>query len=189
MKVKVKYNQQTTLVEGYFPSSLNYPNNVIDTESKTIDGSPYIEITEEQHQEALVKQMCVIEGVFQEYVTPNDVLLKEGKASKIQETKTKRDIFLNSNIIVSTGEYKATQTAKNLFFNAVNGRTATQFPMLWRLADDVTWVSLLKDDAYELYDALEARQISGFQQESGFIRSINNAQTIEEVNAIIIEFR
>ena len=61
--------------------------------------------------------------------------------------------------------------------------------MLWRSADDVTWVSLLKDDAYELYDALEARQISGFQQESVFIRSINNAQTIEEVNAIIIEFR
>ena len=115
--------------------------------------------------------------------------IKEGKASKIQETKTKRDIFLNSNIIVSTGEYKATQTAKNLFFNAINGRIATQFPMLWRLADDVTWVSLLKDDAYELYDALEARQTSGFQQESVFIRSINNAQTIEEVNAIIIEFR
>lgn len=187
--IKAKYNQQTTLVEGYFPNFVNYPSYTINIEAKTIDDSPYIEITEDQYQAALGKQMCVIEEVFQEYVTPNDVLLKEGKASKIQETKTKRDIFLNSNITVSTGKYKATQTAKNLFFNAVNGRTATQFPMLWRLADDVTWVSLSKDDAYELYDALEARETFGFQQESGFIRSINNAQTIEEVNAIIIEFR
>ena len=85
--IKAKYNQQTTLIEGYFPSFINYPNNVINTEAKTIDGSPYIEISDEEHQETLGKQMCVVNGVYQEYVKPLDVQLQETKASKIAQCK------------------------------------------------------------------------------------------------------
>lgn len=122
-------------------------------------------------------------------VVEPEFTLEEIKIHKIQEVKQKRDVFLNSNITVSTGEYKATQTAKSLFFNAVNGRTATQFPMPWRLADDITWVKLTKDDAYELYDAFETQETSGYEQESAFLISINSAQTVEDVNSIIIEFK
>ena len=122
--IKVNYNPETTLVKGYYPDSINY----------TSIPEPYIEITEEQHQEGLGKIMCVLNGVYQEYLKPDNVILAELKITRIQETKTKRDTFLSLNINVSTGEYKATQTAKSLFFNAVNGRTSTQFPMEWRLA-------------------------------------------------------
>ena len=116
------------------------------------------------------------------------IILKNFQTSKISAIKTSRDIFLNSNITVSTGTYKGTQTAKN-FYNAVNGRTAIQYPLIWRLSDDVTWVSLSKDEAYELYDAFEAKEFSGYTQETNFIIQVNNATTLEEVNSIVIEFK
>ena len=115
--------------------------------------------------------------------------LEKAKSSKISVIKTSRDIFLNSNITVSTGTYKGTQTATNLFCNAVNGRTTAQYPLKWRLSDDVTWVSLSKDEAYELYDAFEAKEFSGYTQETNFIIQVNNATTLEEVNSIVIEFK
>lgn len=68
--IKVKYNKETTKVEGFYPSFIKYNNIVIDEDAKTIDGSPYIEITEEEHQEALSKQMAVVDGKLIEYVSP-----------------------------------------------------------------------------------------------------------------------
>ena len=117
------------------------------------------------------------------------IILKNFQTSKISAIKTSRDIFLNSNITVSTGIYKGTQTAISLFYNAVNGRTAKQYPLIWRLSDDVTWVSLSKDEADELYDAFEAKEVSGYTQETNFIIQVNNATTLEEVNSIVIEFK
>lgn len=117
------------------------------------------------------------------------IILKNFQTNKISAIKTSRDIFLNLNITVSTGTYKGTQTAKNLFYNAVNGRTVAQYPLNWRLSDDVTWVSLSKDEAYELYDAFEAQEVSGYTQESNFIIQVNNATTLEEVDSIVIEFK
>ena len=80
---KVKYNQETTKAEGYFPSFTNYPNNVIDEEAKTIDGSPYIEITEEEHETVLGKQMAVVDGVLVEYTKTDNELIEELKNSKL----------------------------------------------------------------------------------------------------------
>lgn len=175
--IKVNYNPQITLVLGYYPDSIEYASIP----------EPFIEI--ENDAQILDKQMCVVNGVYQEYIEPVDVQLQKAKINKISEIKSKRDIFLSSNVTISTGTYKATQTAKSLFFNAVNGRTATQYPMSWRLSDDVTWIELTKDQAYELYDAFEAQETSGYMQETDFIKKVNDAQTLEEVNNIIINFK
>lgn len=90
--VKVKYNQTTTKVEGYFPSNLRYPNNAIDEQAKTIDGSPYIEVTKEEHEANLGKKMAVVGGSFVEYVKTNDELLQEAKSSRLGARK----IYLKS---------------------------------------------------------------------------------------------
>lgn len=119
--IKAKYNQQTTLVEGYFPSFINYPNNVIDTEAKTIDGSPYIEITSEQHEASLGKEMCVIDGVFQEYVTPDNVLLEQAKTTKIAQCQ----IYLNETdwyIIRMSDPSSVTVVPENILVNRANAR-------------------------------------------------------------------
>lgn len=77
MTVKVNYDTETTLVKGYYPDSINYISIP----------EPFIEITDEQHQEALGKTMCVVNGIFQEYVKPNSLLLEELKAQKIAQCK------------------------------------------------------------------------------------------------------
>ena len=66
--IRVKYNQITSLVEGYFPKNISYNKNKINKKTKTIDDSPYIEITNEEHQSNLSKTMCVIDGIYQEYI-------------------------------------------------------------------------------------------------------------------------
>ena len=81
--IKVKYNATTTKVEGYFPNSINYLNNTIDEEAKTIDGSPYIEVTNEERQNSLGKQMCVVDGIFQEYSKSDSELLDYAQKNKI----------------------------------------------------------------------------------------------------------
>lgn len=78
MTVKVNYDTETTLVKGYYPDAINYTTII----------KPYIEISDEKHQEALGKEMCVIDGVFQEYVKPIDVQLQEAKVSKIAHCKS-----------------------------------------------------------------------------------------------------
>jgi hypothetical protein len=70
--IKINYDIETTLVKGYYPDIINYASIP----------EPYIEITEEQHQIALGKQMCVVDGIFQEYITPDSVLLEQGKQIK-----------------------------------------------------------------------------------------------------------
>ena len=70
--LKVNYDTETTLVKGYYPDSINYASIP----------EPYIEISEEEHQEALGRQMCVINGIFQEYVAPASVILEQAKAIK-----------------------------------------------------------------------------------------------------------
>jgi hypothetical protein len=72
MTIKVNYDITTTKVKGYYPDSINYASIP----------EPFIEITDGEHQEALGKTMCVVGGIFQEYVTPDSVLLEQGKQSK-----------------------------------------------------------------------------------------------------------
>lgn len=73
MTVKVNYDIETTLVKGYYPDIINYASIP----------EPYIEITEGQHKIALGKQMCVVDGIFQEYIIPNNILLEQQKIIKI----------------------------------------------------------------------------------------------------------
>jgi len=70
MTIKVNYDIETTLVKGYYPDSINYASIP----------EPFIEI--EDSAQVLDKKMCVIDGVYQEYVTPNSILLEQGKQIK-----------------------------------------------------------------------------------------------------------
>lgn len=82
--IKVKYNQETTKVEGYYPSFINYKNIVVDEDAKTIDGSPYIEITEEEHQAALELNIAaIVDGKLTEYTKTDQELVEELKNSKL----------------------------------------------------------------------------------------------------------
>lgn len=76
MTIKVNYDITTTKVKGYYPDSINYASIP----------EPFIEI-EDSAQDNL-KQMCVVNGVYQEYVTPDSVLLEQGKQTKTAQCQT-----------------------------------------------------------------------------------------------------
>jgi hypothetical protein len=99
--IKVKYNSETTLVEGYFPDNINYPNNDIDTVNKTIDGQPYIEI--EADQQVIGITMCVVDDVYKEFIPAPEVQLQEAKDAKIAQMKINRDNNINKDYISSQG--------------------------------------------------------------------------------------
>lgn len=80
MKVKVHYNPESGDIKGYYPNSVNYSSIP----------EPYIEINESE-QDKTGKIMCVVDGIYQEYIKPDSVLLQESKDFKIQELKQKRD--------------------------------------------------------------------------------------------------
>ncbi len=108
--IKVKYNSGTTLVDGYFPDNINYPNNNIDTTNKTIDGQPYIEI--EADEQVIGVTMCVVNNKYQEFVPTPEVQLQEAKDSKIAQMNANRDTNIAKDYILSQGNELTTTIAE-----------------------------------------------------------------------------
>lgn len=81
--IKVNYDIETNLVKGYYPDSIKY---------KSIP-EPYVEI--EDIEQINDKQMCVIDGVYQEYIKQDSELLKDAKTSKLADLKAYRDSELS----------------------------------------------------------------------------------------------
>lgn len=186
--IRVKYNLQTTKVEGYFPKKIEYPNNIINEENRTIDGSPFIEITPEAHSAGLGKQMCVINGVFQEYIESTSVLLEKAKANKVNLIKKAREEFQYRDITINSRTYKASETAKLKFFAQLITTSDADFPMRWLLSDNLTWVELSKIQAYNLLNRFKEQEASAYQQQSDKLRELDRATNIREVENINTDY-
>ena len=113
-------------------------------------------------------------------------LLDNAKTAKTAEAKAKRKVFQYTNIIVDGNTYKATKDAKLLFFAKVNGNPV--YPINWRLADDITFISLTEVEATNIYDAFEAQETAAYTQEDAYLSEIESATTLEEVEAININY-
>ena len=213
--IKVKYNSETTLVEGYFPDNINYPNNDIDTVNKTIDGQPYIEI--EADQQVIGITMCVVDGVYQEFMPTPEVQLQEAKDSKIAQMKINRDANLNKDYVSSQGNELIYNPSTGIwdqgelfyfhFSVKLTDSTSTNPEVILRAAkeSDVTYSCDIIDNSLEggirkgyiNLDAVLSDNI-GFHIRERTQKSIiwantleieiNACNTIEEVNAIDINF-
>jgi len=124
--IKIKYNSNTGQILGNYPSSINYPSLTIDEDSKTITDQsgtfPYIEITKEQHEDGMGKNMVVVGGNYQEYVKTSAELLQEAKNKKIAELEVfhesdeVRILTINNTFKVSTNY----ETSRQYFSELVN---------------------------------------------------------------------
>jgi hypothetical protein len=112
-------------------------------------------------------------------------LFEKAKQSKLTEIKVKRDEALNKNITFDGKVYKGTENARTLFFARFN---LNKFPLEWRLADDITWVSLDTTKATGLATAFLNDSSSIYQKETTFLISLENAKTIDDVNKIIVNY-
>jgi hypothetical protein len=112
-------------------------------------------------------------------------LFEKAKQSKLAEIKAKRDEALNINITFDGKVYKGTENARTLFCTRFNLGT---FPIEWRLADDITWVSLDTTKATGLATAFLNDSSNAYQKETAFIIALNNATTIDDINNIIVNY-
>lgn len=112
-------------------------------------------------------------------------LFEKAKQSKLTEIKTKRDEALNKNITFDGKVYKGTENARTLFFARFN---LNKFPLEWRLADDITWISLDTTKATGLATAFLNDSSSTYQKETTFLISLENAKTIDDINKIIVNY-
>jgi hypothetical protein len=106
MKIYAIYDPETTYVCGCYDFE-QYKS--IDIAAKTIttkEGStfPFIEITREEQELIPQKQMCVSDGVYQEYQPPKlteEELIQEAKEAKKAEINAQRDANINKPIFHS----------------------------------------------------------------------------------------
>ena len=110
---------------------------------------------------------------------------EKAKTSKLAEIKAKRDQALNKNITFDNKEYKGTENARTLFCTRFN---LGVFPIQWRFADDINWISLNKEKASGLANAFLDDSSSMYQKETNFLIALNQATTIDDINNIIINY-
>jgi len=109
------------------------------------------------------------------------------KAKKITELKEKRNDFMYVPIVLSNGYVlKSTKDAMVQFF--LEQLKTKNFPMKWRLIDDITFIYLSEDECEEYADKVRIQYTLGYEKESVYRQQIENSNTIEELSNINIVF-
>jgi len=182
--IKVKYNPETTLVNGYFPANINYPSITIDDVNKTITDQsgifPYIEITKEQHEEGMGKNMVVVNGNYQEYVKTSAELLQNAKDNKIAEIQTAKEIDLYLNVSYNNKDFISSEKAVNNMTGAI---ILNQDSYNWLDANGNPNIMTV-NDLKGLVGIIATQRSLIYNKEALKIKAVNDAQTIEDINNI-----
>ena len=193
--IKIKYNSNTGQILGNYPSSINYPSLTIDKDNKTITDQsgtfPYIEITKEQHEDGMGKNMVVVGGNYQEYVKTSAELLQEAKNKKIAELEVfhesdeARILTINEEFQVSTN-YETTRKWFNEIINDlenesdVTGKSHDEITFEWEVEAGV-WLPLklsqLKQFKYAVFNITR----TNFKQYRTHIKAIESLTTKTKV--------
>ena len=170
--IKVNYNTETTLVEGYYPDAVNYASIP----------EPFIEI--EYDKQINDKQMCVVGGIYQEYVKSDSELLQEAKDYKLTQITPARDAFMYADI-----EYNgSTFTNSKASGNNITSALAIMGTSINWLDASGNLVVMTKAQLKELGSLILEKRNIGYFQEAAFKTQINTCTTIAEVEAINITF-
>lgn len=182
--IRVKYNQITSLVEGYFPKNISYNKNKINKKTKTIDGSPYIEITNEEHQSNLSKAMCVIDGVYQEYTKPEAELLTEARNLKYKEVEQLRKSLQFQPILYQGSKFSASQMARQNMLSILNANEPSNSKYYWQ-DESGKKQSFTLDNFKEILKNISTRDSKLYYIEAQVNAEIslnNNPTAIEKLN-------
>jgi nitrate reductase NapAB chaperone NapD len=182
--IKIKYNSNTGQILGNYPSSINYPSLTIDEDNKTIKDQsgtfPYIEITKEQHEDGMGKNMVVIDGNYQEYVKTSAELLQEAKNKKIAEL----EVFHESDEvrILTINEKFQVNTNYEKNESDVTGKPHNEITFEWEIAIGV-WLPLklsqLKQFKYAVFNITR----TNFKQYRTHTKAIELLTSIKDVGS------
>jgi hypothetical protein len=177
MTIKVNYDIETTLVKGYYPDSINYASIP----------EPFIEI--EDNAQVLDKQMCVVDGIYQEYVMPDNVLLAQARKTKIAQLKLERN-----RLLLGAQTYTATVSDVSCEFalsNADLPNLIARQSSLASASDTAEWndvnnnrIELNKTAFSSLIRHINANDIDVWTLYTAKLAEIQACTTLEELNAI-----
>ena len=162
--IKVHYDQETNFVLGYYPDSINY--NSIPT--------PNIEIEDED--QILDKAMCVVDGVYQEFIKPEAELLSQAKLNKIAQLKTNRSDYCLEPILYNSNYYATTSNAQiaiTYHISSLNDDASA----LYRNYPEDDNILLNREDFLNIASLIEGKEMSS--------RDLRKTRT-DEINAIEI---
>jgi len=195
--IRVKYNLDTKQVLGNYPPNINYPSITIDEENKTITDSsgtfPYIEITKEQHEANIGKNMVVINDNYQEYIKTNAELLQEAKDAKIKELEifhesdSARILTINEKFQVNTN-YETTRKWFNEIIDDLKNEayvTGTSYKTVtfdWEISTGV-WIPLNLEQLCQFKYAVFNITKTNFKQYRAHIKAIEALSSVEDVNS------
>lgn len=103
MKIKVNYDKKTGAILGYYPDDVAY---------KKIP-EPYIEITKPAYQANFGKDMLVKDGVYQENIKSDEIIIAEQKQLKIGQLNFNKikeavvNIKGSNYLIINDGEIRS----------------------------------------------------------------------------------
>ena len=182
--IRVKYNSGTGQILGNYPSNTNYPSITIDKDSKTITDKsgtfPYIEITKEQHEDGMGKNMVVVNGNYQEYVKTSAELLQEAKNNKIAEIQTAKEIDLYLNVSYNNKDFISSEKAVSNMTGAI---ILDQDSYNWLDANGNPNIMTV-NDLKGLVGIIATQRSLIYNKEALKIKAVNDAQTPKEVNNI-----
>ena len=182
--IKVKYNSKTNQILGNYLPNVNYHSITIDEVSKTITDQlgifPYIEITKEQHEEGMGKNMVVVNGNYQEYVKTSAELLQEAKNNKIAEIQTAREIDLYLNVSYNNKDFISSEKAVSNMTGAI---ILDQDSYNWLDANGNPNIMTV-NDLKGLVGIIATQRSLIYNKEALKIKAVNDAQTPKEVNNI-----
>ena len=182
--IKVKYNSKTNQILGNYLPNVNYHSITIDEVSKTITDQlgifPYIEITKEQHEEGMGKNMVVVNGNYQEYVKTSAELLQEAKNNKIAEIQTAKEIDLYLNVSYNNKDFISSEKAVSNMTGAI---ILDQDSYNWLDANGNPNIMTV-NDLKGLVGIIATQRSLIYNKEALKIKAVNDAQTPKEVNNI-----
>ena len=182
--IKVKYNSKTNQILGNYLPNVNYHSITIDEVSKTITDQlgifPYIEITKEQHEEGMGKNMVVVNGNYQEYVKTSAELLQEAKNNKIAEIQTAKEIDLYLNVSYNNKDFISSEKAVNNMTGAI---ILNQDSYNWLDVNGNPNIMTV-NDLRNLIGIIATQRSLIYNKEALKIKAVNDAQTIEDINNI-----
>ena len=125
-----------------------------------------------------------------EKLTKNELniyLFNQAKENKIIEIKKARDDYFKKPIEFKGKLFKAGGEALLKYKSHIHD-PQTEFPIKWRLADDITWLDLNQEDTEELSKKFTNQEFSGYKKESEYLALLESAITFEDINNIIVNF-
>lgn len=111
----------------------------------------------------------------------SQVNIEEAKFSKVIQIENARKMEQYSNIIFEGNEYICSETAQTKYFLHLNNSTGD---VNWRLADHITWITLTREKAIQLGEAIILREKEAYTKESTLLIQVDNAVSVDDINNI-----